>query len=52
MVKKKKYRYFTMVTGQMGDYQVKHSSKLEMEKYNKKLAEQYPYFRYVKSGKL
>jgi len=50
--RKKNYRYYTEVIGQSGPYIVKHTSKAAMEKYHKKLKEQYPYFRKVRSGKI
>jgi len=48
----KKYKYFTEVIGQKGPYIVKHTSKASMKSYEKKLKQQYPYFRKVKSGKI
>jgi len=50
--KKGKYRYFTTVIGQQGEYDVKHKTLQDMAKYEKKLSAQHPYFRHVKSGKL
>jgi len=49
---KRKYKYYTEVIGQKGPYIVKHTSKASMKSYEKKLKQQYPYFRKVKSGKI
>jgi len=50
--KKKNYKYYTEVIGQHGPYTVKHASKASMTSYEKKLKQQYPYFRKIKSGKI
>jgi hypothetical protein len=48
----KKYLFYTDVQGQRSVYRVKHETKEDMEKYNAKLAEQYPYFIKVQTGEL
>jgi len=50
--KKKTYRYYTEVIGGSGPYIVKHETKADKERYEKKLKQQYPYFRKIKSGKI
>jgi len=52
MAKQKNYKYYTEVIGQHGPYIVKHTSKANQKSYEKKLKQQYPYFRKVKSGKI
>lgn len=50
--RKKKYRYYTTVLGQFGEYDVHFTSKKEQQKYRKALEKQSPYFTHVKSGKV
>lgn len=48
----KTYLYFTEVIAQQGKYTVKHETLEDMQKYEQKLKDQWPYFRKIKNGKL
>lgn len=50
--RKKKYKYFTVVSGQQGVYTVQHTSHRAMMSYHTKLKQQWPYFRKQTSGKI
>ena len=52
MPKKSEYKYFTEVQGGFGPYIVKHKTKKEQKEYEKKLKEQYPHFRKIRSGSI